>query len=95
MAKPTPASPKLFTPVNLARLLLVVLPSVPGLHTPGKNPTPAAQAAYLHATEQAKQLFLVGAATLIVGTFGMAATIWKIARTHPVDPDVPHENGEP
>ena len=97
-----------FRPVDLARLLLVVLPSVPGLlfltvglvldlrgRTPGT--TPAGQAAQARATVQARELFLAGAVTLFAGTLGMAAVVWKIARTRPEEVEetlVPNHDGK-
>ncbi len=83
-----------FRPIDLARLLLVVLPGVPGLlfltvglmldlrgRTPGT--TPESQAAQARAAVQARELYLAGAVTLLAGTLGMAAVVWKIARTYP------------
>ena len=88
-----------FRPVDLARLLLVVLPSVPGLlflavgfvlethQHRAQEDTPATRAERAHTAWQVRQLYLVGATTLLVGTLGMAAVVWKIARTQPEEED--------
>ena len=96
-----PAMRKLLTPVNLARLLLVALPCVPGLifllagfvcdplwRTQGAagEPNPPAR---VRAVLQAHALYLAGAVTLFGGTLGMGAVLWKIARTHPEANDAP------
>ncbi len=88
-------SDRFFAPVNLARLLLVVLPCAPGLiflavgfvidpHWSTQHfSTPATQAEWARTAAQAHGLYLAGAVTLFAGTLGMAAVLWKIARTHP------------
>lgn len=92
------ASHKLLAPVNLARLLLVVLPTVPGLlfivvgfvrdpHGPARRLLPLAPSEEVRAAEQSRGLYLAGATTLLVGTLGMGAVVWKIARTRPEEED--------
>ena len=88
-----------FRPVDLARLLLVVLPCVPGLiflvvglardpFWPGQGPPLARRSPeQARAAWQARELYLAGAVTLFGGTLGMAAVVWKIARTRPADED--------
>ena len=95
-----------FRPVDLARVLLVVLPSVPGLlfilvgivrdphRGRWRDSSPAPPAEEVRATEQARGLYLAGAATLVAGTFGMAAVVWKIARTRPEDEGTSSENND-
>ncbi len=94
-----------FRPVDLARLLLVVLPSVPGLlflavgfvleayQHRSQEDTTATRAERAHTAWQVRELYLVGAVTLCVGTLGMAAVIWKIARTHPEEEDDTPDSG--
>ena len=93
-----------FRPVDLARLLLVVLPCVPGLIFlavglvrdplwPGQRPTSALSPDRARASVQAHELYLAGAITLFGGTLGTAAVIWKIARTRPEDAD-PSQTGD-
>ena len=90
-----------FRPVDLARLLFVIVPCVPGLiflavglaidpHWAMQKPaTPPTQAEWARAAAQARGLYLAGAVTLLAGTLGMAAVIWKIARTHPEEEEIP------
>ena len=101
-----PTTHRFFAPVTLARLLLVVLPCVPGLiflavgllrdpRSLSPDQSPSMQAERTRAVSQAHGLYLAGAVTLLGGTLGMAVVIWKIARTKPEELDSSSEKDPP
>ena len=89
-----------FRPIDLARVLLVALPAAPGLlfllagvmldlRAHARGAALQAPATTTRAAQQARGLYLAGAVTLLGGTLGMAAVVWKIARTRPEEAETP------
>ncbi len=90
----TPAAVKVSRQVRLGLVLLVVLPCLPGVtflltgfstdpHRYPRDESPAAQAEYARTWARTRSLYLAGGVTLIVGTLGMGAVLWKIAHPGP------------
>ncbi len=83
-------------PVNLARLLLVFLPLVPGLiffavgfltdpRRTAQDPTPEMEIAYAREAARCQRIYQAATVTLFGGSLGTMAVLWKIARTRPED----------
>ncbi len=88
----------LVRPVTLARLLLVFLPLVPGLIFfvvgflvdplwPAQDPPPEVAAAYARDAARCHQIYQAAAVTLLGGSLGTLAVLWKIVRPRPEESD--------
>lgn len=86
------------------RLLLIFLPLVPGLIFfvvgflvdplwPAQDPTPEMEIAYAREAARCHQIYQAGAVTLLGGSLGTLAVLWKIIRTRPEESDPSQDEG--